>query len=83
MGGVNRKEEVEGETYQCICFNQLLFFVRNMSLFQLSAEQVVDYARLNIGVLKFSSRFAKDILDLCPKTLSPIKPHIVSPLAGN
>ena len=37
-GGVIRKEEGEEETYQHICFNQMLFFVSNMGLFNVSPE---------------------------------------------
>lgn len=36
-GGSSRREEGEEETYQHICFNRLLFFVRNMGVFEVSA----------------------------------------------
>jgi hypothetical protein len=77
-GGLSRKEEGEEETHQCICFNQLLFFVRNMSLFHLTAEQILEYAKLNIHVLKFTGRFSKDILDLCPKSPVPLSRQALS-----
>lgn len=70
-GGICRKEEGEEVTYQYICFNQLLFFVSNMSLFNLSPDQIVQYAKLNIHLLKFTGKLVKDILDLCPQNSSP------------
>ena len=78
-GGSSRREEGEEETYQHICFNQLLFFVRNMGVFEVSPEQVVEYARTNIGLLKLTGKFSKDILELCPKSPSMTKQSFSSP----
>ena len=69
-GGITRKEEGEEETHQHICFNQLLYYVSNMNLFHLDPDKIVQYAKLNIQLLKFTGKLAKDILDLCPKTAS-------------
>jgi hypothetical protein len=42
-----------------------------MSLFNLNPEIIVQYAKLNISVLKFTGKLARDILDLCPQPVSP------------
>lgn len=70
-GGISRKEEGEEETYQYICFNQMLFFVKNMSFFPLDYDQIIQYARVNISLLRFTGKLAKDIMDLCPTRESP------------
>ena len=66
-GGINRKQEGQELTHQHICFNQLIYYVRNMNLFQLEPKIIYQYARQNINLLKFSGKFAKDILEICPK----------------
>lgn len=66
-GGVSRREEGEELTHQHICFNQLLYYVRNMVLFHLPPQQILLYARQSIALLKFTGKFAKDIMDLCPQ----------------
>jgi hypothetical protein len=64
-GGVSRKGEGEELTHQHICFNQVLYYVRNMTLFHIPHAQIIQFAKQNIAVLKFTEKFAKDIIDLC------------------
>jgi hypothetical protein len=71
-GGVSRREEGEELTHQHICFNQLLYYVSNMSLFHLPSHQIIHYARQNIAFLKLTGNFARDILALCPQVNSEL-----------
>ncbi len=41
-----------------------------MNLFHLDPDKIIQYAKLNIQLLKFTGKLAKDILDLCPKSSS-------------
>lgn len=71
-GGVSRKGEGEELTHQHICFNQVLYYVRNMTLFHIPQPQILLFARQNIAMLKFTEKFAKDIIDLCQNPPSAI-----------
>jgi hypothetical protein len=36
-----------------------------MTLFHIPQQQILMFARQNIAMLKFTEKFAKDIIDLC------------------
>ena len=74
-GGTTRKEEGEEATNQHICFNQLLYFVSNMALFQIRPETIWNYAKKNNLLFKLPEKLARSILNMCPQQGSPSLMH--------